>query len=385
MNIKLEDVARRLGVSKATVSLALNGSPRVNERTRERVLAVSREMGYHPNPYARRLVTQKSRLIGLIVPDIENVYYASLVRHVSDALNRAGYALNVATSTNSHLTERKIIGEMLESRVDALLLAPVNAPAGSTAYLSAADDAGVPLLFFTSIYADLARPCVMCDLYGGMKALMTRLYESGRRRIALLTGPRDVYCLDLRERGWRDFLVEHALPADAALHLSEVSYEAALTALRDYPLQNIDAAVCVNDMMALGAVNALLARGVRVPEDVAVAGYDDVIFSRVSPVPITTVRQDVHALAAAAVDRLLDMIEHRDPVKAVTLLPTDRARINRRGRAVTRQNGGKTHAPAIFGGIAGGAAKNRASLETANDYAPPCAALDNLAQKVTYN
>ena len=161
----------------------------------------------------------------------------------------------------------------------------------------------------------------MCDLYGGMKALMTRLYESGRRRIALLTGPRDVYCIDLRERGWRDFLVEHALPADAALHLSEVSYEAALTALRDYPLQNIDAAVCVNDMMALGAVNALLARGVRVPEDVAVAGYDDVIFSRVSPVPITTVRQDVHALAAAAVDRLLDMIEHRDPVKAVTLLP----------------------------------------------------------------
>ena len=217
--------------------------------------------------------------------------------------------------------KRKIIGEMLESRVDALLLAPVNAPAGSTAYLSAADDAGVPLLFVTSIYADLARPCVMCDLYGGMKALMTRLYESGRRRIALLTGPRDVYCLDLRERGWRDFLVEHALPADAALHLSEVSYEAALTALRDYPLQNIDAAVCVNDMMALGAVNALLARGVRVPEDVAVAGYDDVIFSRVSPVPITTVRQDVHALAAAAVDRLLDMIEHRDPVKAVTLLP----------------------------------------------------------------
>ena len=321
MNIKLEDVARRLGVSKATVSLALNGSPRVNERTRERVLAVSREMGYHPNPYARRLVTQKSRLIGLIVPDIENVYYASLVRHVSDALNRAGYALSVATSSNTRLTERKIIGEMLESRVDALLLAPVNAPGGSTAYLSAADDAGVPLLFVTSIYADLARPCVMCDLYGGMKALMARLYENGRRRIALLTGPKDVYCLDLRERGWRDFLVEHDLPAEAALHLSEVSYEAALTALRDDPLQSVDAAVCVNDMMALGAVNALLARGVRVPEDVAVAGYDDVIFSRVSPVPITTVRQDVRALAAAAVDRLLDMIEHRDPAETVTLLP----------------------------------------------------------------
>lgn len=321
MNIKLEDVARRLGVSKATVSLALNGSPRVNERTRERVLAVSREMGYHPNPYARRLVTQKSRLVGLIVPDIENVYYASLVRHVSDALNRAGYALSVATSTNSRLTERKIIGEMLESRVDALLLAPVNAPGGSTAYLSAADDAGVPLLFVTSIYADLTRPCVMCDLYGGMKALMARLYESGRRRIALLTGPENVYCLDLRERGWHDFLIEHDLHADAVIHLSEVSYEAALAALRGYPLQNIDAAVCVNDMMALGAVNALLARGVRVPEDVAVAGYDDVIFSHVSPIPITTVRQDVRALAATAVDHLLDMIEHRGQAERIAPLP----------------------------------------------------------------
>ena len=321
MNIKLEDVARRLGVSKATVSLALNGSPRVNERTRERVLAAAREMGYHPNPYARRLVTQKSRLVGLIVPDIENVYYASLVRHVSDALNRAGYALSVATSSNARLTERKIIGEMLESRVDALLLAPVNAPGGSTAYLSAADDAGVPLLFVTSIYVGLTRPCVMCDLYGGMKALMARLYERGRRRIVLLTGPRDVYCLDLRERGWRDFLVEHSLPAEAALHLSEVTYEAALAALRDYPLENIDAAVCVNDMMALGAVNALLARGVRVPQDVAVSGYDDVIFSRVSPVPITTVRQDVRALATAAVDHLLDMIEHRGRTQAIAPLP----------------------------------------------------------------
>ena len=321
MNIKLEDVARRLGVSKATVSLALNGSPRVNERTRERVLAASREMGYHPNPYARRLVTQKSRLIGLIVPDIENVYYASLVRHVSDALNRAGYALSVATSTNSRLTERKIIGEMLESRVDALLLAPVNAPGGSTAYLSAADDAGVPLLFVTSIYADQTRPCVMCDLYGGMKALMARLYESGRRHIALLTGPCDVYCLDLRECGWHDFLAEHNLPADAAIHLSEVSYEAALAAMRDGPMKDIDAAVCVNDMMALGVVNALLARGIHVPADVAVAGYDDVIFSRVSPVPITTVRQDVRALAIAAVDHLLDMIEHRNTANDMTLLP----------------------------------------------------------------
>ena len=321
MNIKLEDVARRLGVSKATVSLALNGSPRVNERTRERVLSAAREMGYHPNPYARRLVTQKSRLVGLIVPDIENVYYASLVRHVSDALNRAGYALSVATSSNSRLTERKIIGEMLENRVDALLLAPVNAPGGSTAYLSAADDAGVPLLFVTSIYADQARPCVMCDLCGGMKALMARLYAAGRRRIALLTGAENVYCLDLRERGWRDFLIEHDLPAGAAIHLSDVSYEAALTAMSACPATEIDALVCVNDMMALGAVNALLARGVRVPEDVAVAGYDDVIFSRVSPIPITTVRQDVQLLAAAAVDRLLDMIERRTPTETISLLP----------------------------------------------------------------
>ena len=102
---------------------------------------------------------------------------------------------------------------------------------------------------------------------------------------------------------------------------SQSACRVTLTALRDDPLQSVDAAVCVNDMMALGAVNALLARGVRVPEDVAVAGYDDVIFSRVSPVPITTVRQNVRALAAAAVDRLLDMIEHRDPAETVTLLP----------------------------------------------------------------
>jgi len=308
MNVKLEDVARRAGLSKATVSLALNGSPRINSRTRQRVEALAEEMGYHPNPYARQLVTRKSRQIGLIVPDIENVYYASLIRHVSDDLGAGGYGLSIATSCNSRLTERRVIGELLDSRVDGILLAPVNKPNDSTAYLNAPDLAHVPLLFATSRYAGIDRPCVMCDLYSGMKAMMSALYECGYRSMTLLSGPEQVYCLDLRERGFRDFAREHDLGELPIIHLEEVSYDAALAAVRERTPE-ADAILCVNDMMALGVVNALLEKGLRVPDDRAVTGYDDVIFSQVSPVPISTVRQDIPALAAASVDVLLDMVQ----------------------------------------------------------------------------
>ena len=160
----MKDVAGRAGLSVATVSLALSGSDKVSKSTRQRVEKLAREMGYRPNLYARKLVTRRSRQIGLIVPDIENVYYASLAQRIFNDLTASGYGLMISTSMNSRLTERRIICEMIENRVDALMIAPVNTPNSDAGYLAMLDEAGIPLLFVTSAYPGADRPCVMCDL-----------------------------------------------------------------------------------------------------------------------------------------------------------------------------------------------------------------------------
>jgi len=309
MSVNLKDVAKKAGLSIATVSLALNGSSRISEATRARVEKLAGEMGYRPNPYARKLVTRKSRQIGLIVPDIENVYYASLAQYIFNDLTASGYGLSISTSMNSRLTERRIVCEMIENRVDALLLAPVNTPNDNVSYLNLLDEADIPVLFVTSYYPGTGRPCVMCDLYDGMKRMTESLYRQGCRKIALISGAEGVYSLDLRARGYRDFLKEADVDYERIYHLPQVSYSDAHHLVQTFERPDADAFMCVNDMMALGVVNALLAKGMRIPEDIAVTGCDDVIFSEVSPVPITTVRQDIRAIALESVNMILDMAQ----------------------------------------------------------------------------
>ena len=311
MRVKIKDVAEKAGVSIATVSLALNGNEKINIETRKRVAEVAKALGYRPNPSAKRLASRKSRQIGLILPDIENIYYAALAQHTLNELRASDYALLIATSMNSRQMERRIVADMIGNQVEGLMIAPVEKPNENLDYLDALNEAGIPHLFVTASYPDLERPCVMCDLYGGMKALLERLYQQGRRGIALLTGAAGVHCFDLRDNAYLDFCRENGL-ASRLHRLESIRYDDAFDHVRSMPLSGADAIVCVNDMMALGAINALRGRGLRVPEDIAVAGFDDSIISRVSPVTITTVRQDVRRMAVNAAAWMLDRVQDRE-------------------------------------------------------------------------
>lgn len=311
MRVKIKDVAEKAGVSIATVSLALNGNEKINIETRKRVAEVAKALGYRPNPSAKRLASRKSRQIGLILPDIENIYYAALAQHTLNELRASDYALLIATSMNSRQMERRIVADMIGNQVEGLMIAPVEKPNDSLEYLDALSDAGIPHLFVTASYPDLERPCVMCDLYGGMRALLEKLHGQGRRGIALLTGTAGVHCFDLRDNAYLDFCRENGL-APRLHRLDGIRYDDAFDHVRTMPLDGVDAIVCVNDMMALGSINALRARGLRVPEDIAVAGFDDSIISRISPVTITTVRQDVRQMAVNAAAWMLDRVQERE-------------------------------------------------------------------------
>lgn len=319
MRVKIEDVAKRAGVSIATVSLALNGNEKVNAKTRDKVVAIAREMGYRPNPAAKSLAMRKTRQIGLVVPDIENIYYAKLAQHTLNELYASNYALTISTSMNSRQMERRIIYDMIGNQVEGLLIAPVEKPNSNVEYLEDLHRAHIPFVFVTANYPNLKHHCVMCDLYGGMKQLLETLYVQGKRRMILLSGAENAHCFDLRNHAFLDFMQEQGLDCGRIYRLKGIRYDDAYDFAMTIDVDDIDAVLCVNDMMALGVINAFTECGVRVPEDVAVAGFDDSIFSRVSPVSITTVRQDIHQMAVRAAKCILtlaggEMLEKQRPI-----------------------------------------------------------------------
>lgn len=310
MPIGIKDIAAAAGVSEATVSLALNRSGLVSDRTRERILAIAGELGYVPNAAARSLARRKNRMLGLIVPDIENVFYSTLVKYINGHAHAMGYGLSIGISDNRAETERRIVDEMIQNRPAGVIAVPMNVPNRNPSYFAHLDRYQVPYLFCSDYYKALAgaAPRVLSDLESGMYALARHVAELGYRDIVYMTGSSSVPTLELRETGLRRALGERGLEP-CVLRLGRLDYAEACRRTRQHMerKRKPDAFVCVNDMLAIGVVNTLTAMGVSVPGDIGVAGFDDVIFSHISPIEITTVRQDIGEMAARSVEGIIRM------------------------------------------------------------------------------
>lgn len=295
MQVTIKDIARALGLSPATVSLALNESPMVNPDTAKRVRSEAQRVGYVPNQYARGLARGKSGMIALVVPEIRNDYFASLVDYVTEASKQSGYNLSIFISNESFEDEKRIFRKLLQQNVEAIIIAPVDRPPEDEEYMGWLCDCSVPIVFTSSKYEGVEKPCVMCDLRSGMVALTEHLCKQGFKRVALLNGPHSVYTFDLRESGYLEAICKYGLKPEVyrVLHVGYQEAFGCAYMMEDLP----DALICVNDITALGSLNAMIARGVKVPDDIRIAGFDDCVYSQVAAVPLTTVCQDVRAVA----------------------------------------------------------------------------------------
>ena len=320
MAIGIKDIAMRAKCSEATVSLALNGSSLVNEKTREKILEVADKIGYIPNLSARKLARRESGCLGLIIPDIENVFYASLVKHINDATKERGYNLIIAVSENNPESEKKIISNMIENRVEGVVFVPMNKANPNPSYLEMLDNYHIPYVFCTDYYEGMqsAAPVVMSDLEDGMYRLTRGVIGMGYKSIAYLTGDDAVVSLRLRKDGFERAAAENVV--DSYIYrLEKLSYRAAHDAIGDIMKSrpDTDAFICVNDMIAAGALNALSEMNCSVPK-IGVAGFDNVIFSRIAFPRISTVEQDIEGMAKKSVELLLDKDEKKNNV----ILPT---------------------------------------------------------------
>ena len=322
----LEQVAALAGVSRATVSRVVNGSPKVSPVVRAQVERAVAKLGYVPNRAARSLVTRRADSVALVVSEpharfFSEPFFAGMVRGVSGALAETGVQLllliaqDLADRPGDHpgsppdpprggRLERYVVG----GHVDGVLLASLH---GDDPLPATLERAGVPAVLVGRPAADRGAPAshVDADNRGGARAAVGHLAGRGRRRIATITGPLDMGVGLDRLDGYRDGLAAAGLDADPGLvepgDFTEEGGAAATARLLERPGPPVDAVFAASDLMAAGALRALRTAGRRVPEDVAVVGFEDSAVARYAQPPLTTVRQPIEEMGRQATRLLL--------------------------------------------------------------------------------
>lgn len=313
------DVARLAGVSHQTVSRVLNDSPQVRPATRQRVEQAITQLRYSPSPAARALVTRRTRVIGLIAPGTADFGPASIALHFSDAARDSRYGVLTVTTVGAGTASiRPSIESLLSQRVEAIVLvvADINA-------LNAArsQDVGVPIIAVAA-GARLGPMTTSIDQYRGARSAVRHLVELGHRHIAHLAGPTFSPDAIERSRGWRDELAASNLVAQAP-GVGDWSPASGYQFGKSLRADAMPSAIFVgNDQMALGVIAALKERGITVPNDMSVIGFDDIPEAAYFDPPLTTVNQDFATLGELTMQRVLMAIEEPGSTAVATPIPT---------------------------------------------------------------
>ena len=304
-SVTIRDVARVAKVSVATVSRALNGHENVTEAVRRRVLAVASELRYSPHHAARSLSSRRTHTIGVVLPDLHGEFFSELMRGIDQVARERGLHLLVS-SYHGHPEEQAAALRAMRGRVDGLLV--MSPHAGDLDFLTE-NLAALPAVLINSQPTQAGQVAIGIDNYGGARRMVEHLQARGHRRIAFIAGPENNFDAHERLRGYRDALLA-VDPAAEPLVLpgdfSEASGHLAgqrLLSIAPRP----EAVFAANDMMALGCLYALNQAGLRVPQDMALAGFDDIPLARYVMPSLTTMRVNIAELGAHAMRVLLDL------------------------------------------------------------------------------
>ncbi|MEO8285981.1 MAG: LacI family DNA-binding transcriptional regulator [Chloroflexota bacterium] len=308
----IHDVAKHAGVSIATVSRVLNGSARVRSDIRERVEASMEALSYQPNPAARSLRSNRSRIIGLLISDIQNPFFMGLIRGVEDEALKHEYSVILCNSNENTQRERQYLDVLYMERVAGVIVVPTSENLGEEA-LKRFRERGVPVVAVDRRVKDKNIDAVLSDSLRGAHEAVGHLVANGYRHIGMISGPNSVTTGRERLEGYRQTLREAGIALNPELErigsfTMESGYDLTeqLLELNHPP----DALFIANNMMTLGALNAIHARGLRVPEDVAIVSYDYTQWAEPGPVSMTSVMQPARELGSTAALRLFQRLQN---------------------------------------------------------------------------
>jgi LacI family transcriptional regulator len=322
--ITIEDVAKRAGVSKGTVSAVINAKQSVKPTTRNHVLEVMKELHFRPKGVARNMRNSDlDKSIGIIIKDLNYPFYTSIALGAKEYANRKGYSVVVASSENDHEGEKKVTHLFSAKDIKGAIIAPIVEGAAEIEHLFRLKLINYPFVLLEDVRGIQAN-VVAIDNLRAIKKAVKYLIDNGHSRIVHFAGPPASSHTQERIEGFRDAFSESTLAFHEGMIVSigsrhEESYGATERYFRgrsreDYPT----AVVCFNDQQALAVIMALKDLGIRVPQDISIIGNDDISYARAYPVPLTTIRAPQNDIGKTAAEILIRNIE------SSTLLPNER-------------------------------------------------------------
>ncbi|NDL68307.1 LacI family DNA-binding transcriptional regulator [Anaerotalea alkaliphila] len=332
----IKDIARLAGVSVATVSRVLNNKDKgVGDGTRARILRIIEETGYQPSPMARNLVLRKSRIIGLVVEDLQNPYYGMLMKGVQDGAREKGYNIILCNAGNSDERENHNLDFLTEQNVCGIIYNSFNKEKDFV--LERIVKNKIPMVFVDGRGNMKGGNGIHVDNARAMEELVDRLVMAGHRTIGCLTGERHINSSEQRLAGYAQALEKNGIPLDPRL-VVETKYLIAagrlgMERLLERNIRGLTAVVCCNDLIAIGALECLQDKGIQVPEEISVTGFDDIDMCRHVRPRLTTVSQPNYDIGRVSVEMLIRLVEQEDRgrVDEVVFLPKVVVRESARG------------------------------------------------------
>lgn len=312
----IKDVAQQANVSIATVSHVINGTRYVSEELQERVRAAMNELGYRPNRLARGLRMGQTKIIGLIVPDNSNPFFAETAHIIEDVGYAHGYSVILCNSDYNAEKEETYVDILLDKQVDGIILIP-SRDAREPHAPQQFRNGRTPFVIVGRDISGSHAETVTIDYQLGGYLATKHLIDLGHRRIACITGPQPLASVGQRLPGYYQALEEAGVTADPALivpgDFRTQGGEAAMTRLLALD-KRPTAVFAFNDFMAIGAIKAVRQQGLRIPADISIVGYDDISFAALIDPPLTTVAQSLRAISQTAVTMLLRQINSQSAV-----------------------------------------------------------------------
>lgn len=330
----LKDVATLAGVSPSTVSRVINGTIFVNEETKQRVEKVITSLNYRPNLLAQSLRLQTTKNIGLLVPEIAHPSFNLVIKYIEESASKRGLNLLIFNTHNNYTKEAVAIDMLLRQRINGIIFSRVS---DESHVVNMSRSSNTPMVVIDRAFQDEKIPNVILDNYQAGMIAARHLISCGCKKIATITGSFKIGLSRERFQGFRDTLEHHGMTVDSSMvYEGEFTYENGVAGVKNFLEKKIefDGLWGHNDMIAAGAISTLFRRGIRVPEDIAVMGMDDVQFAQMFYPSITTIAQPYQELCEKAVDYIDKLTRGEKISQFQFLLPP---------RLVVRESTGTRH------------------------------------------
>jgi DNA-binding LacI/PurR family transcriptional regulator len=313
-SVTIKDIARQLGISKSTVSRALGGRSDVHPETKKKIMDLAHSLEYQPNALAINLKQQRTNTIGVIVPETINSFFARALGGIQTRADLAGVNVMICQSNESYITEKKNIQSLMANRVDGLIVS-ISKETDRSQHFRSLFDKGVPLVFFDRICDDIEASRVVTDNYEIVCEGTEHLISQGCKRIAFIAGPQHLFNTRNRLQGYMDTLQKHNLPVNDYYilhsHFQSEKVEEYTRYLINLP-HRPDAIFAINDYAAIEMMHVIRKAGLRIPEDIAVLGFNNENVGRFVEPSLSTIDQPAHEMGSVAAEILINHVHHTE-------------------------------------------------------------------------